>query len=282
MSSRSRNRPWLVITDWNRFCEDDAPKLRSSWIRPRVGVLSWHSNSSMWAFLSWRSTSLYLCVHVYIYSIYITAYIYIHIYIHIHIDTFKKITSQNVWPRLNSSELIQTAQSAVSKFTRSVYCFLRREPRNFEIVTLVHAGESISGGFWPWFWLLNSLQGGEKYLWRGVLVHKNPVASCQRCRLSVESHALTCPYKQSDLSACSLLSWHPTDKYDWGRLCFVPNCCFLSTVTVTPVETQIMSTEALLSRTVSVKIHTKAHVYDFAFRRVRAHPAAAVRNCWRR
>ena len=46
MSSRSLNRSWLVINDWNRFCEDDAPRLRSSWMRPRVGVLSWHSNSS--------------------------------------------------------------------------------------------------------------------------------------------------------------------------------------------------------------------------------------------
>ena len=40
MSSRSLNRSWLVINDWNRFFEDDAPKLRSSWMRPRVGVLS--------------------------------------------------------------------------------------------------------------------------------------------------------------------------------------------------------------------------------------------------
>jgi len=30
MSSRSLNRSWLVINDWNRFCEDDAPRLRSS------------------------------------------------------------------------------------------------------------------------------------------------------------------------------------------------------------------------------------------------------------
>jgi len=46
MSSRSLNRSWLVINDWNRVCEDDAPRLRSSWMRPRVGVLNWHSNSS--------------------------------------------------------------------------------------------------------------------------------------------------------------------------------------------------------------------------------------------
>ena len=46
MSSRSLKRSWLVINAWNRFWEDDTPRLRSSWMRPRVGVLSWHSNSS--------------------------------------------------------------------------------------------------------------------------------------------------------------------------------------------------------------------------------------------
>jgi len=46
MSSQSLNRSWLVINDWNRFCEDDAPRLGSSWMRPRVGISSWHSNSS--------------------------------------------------------------------------------------------------------------------------------------------------------------------------------------------------------------------------------------------
>ena len=46
MSSRSRSKSWLVIRDWKRFCDEAVPSLRSSWIRPRVGVLSWHSNSS--------------------------------------------------------------------------------------------------------------------------------------------------------------------------------------------------------------------------------------------
>jgi len=36
---------------------------------------------------------------------------------------------------------------------------------------------------------------------RGVLVHKNSLASCQRCRHSVEPRALTCPFKHSDLLA---------------------------------------------------------------------------------
>jgi len=41
-----------------------------------------------------------------------------------------------------------------------------------------------------------------------------------------------------------------------------------------------MSTEALLSKTVSVKIYTKVHLYDLAFRGVHAHPAVTVRNSW--
>ena len=45
MSSRSRNRSWLVISEWKRLFEEDAPRLGSLWMRLRVGVLSWHSNS---------------------------------------------------------------------------------------------------------------------------------------------------------------------------------------------------------------------------------------------
>jgi len=40
MSSRSRNRSWLVMSDWNNFCEKDAPRVRSSRMWPCVGVLS--------------------------------------------------------------------------------------------------------------------------------------------------------------------------------------------------------------------------------------------------
>jgi len=95
---------------------------------------------------------------------------------------------------------------------------------------------------------------------KGVSVQKNSYASCQRCRHSVEPRALTCPFKHSDLIAWSLLSWHPTHKYLSERLCFVQACCLLSTVTVTVTlaETRIMSTEALLSKTVSIKIPRSA------------------------
>jgi len=53
---------------------------------------------------------------------------------------------------------------------------------------------------------------------RGVLVHKNSLASCLRCRHSVEPRALTCPFKHSDLVARSLLNWHLTHKFIWGRI----------------------------------------------------------------
>ena len=46
ISFRSRSRSWLVISDRKRLYEEDVPRLRSFWIRLRVGILRWHSNSS--------------------------------------------------------------------------------------------------------------------------------------------------------------------------------------------------------------------------------------------
>jgi len=66
---------------------------------------------------------------------------------------------------------------------------------------------------------------------RGVWVHKNDLASCQRCCHSIEPRALTCPFKHSDLIARLRLSWHPTHKFLWGRLYFVQACCVLFIVT---------------------------------------------------
>jgi len=143
------------------------------------------------------------------------------------------------------NEWIKTARSAVSKNPRF---FLRRQPRNFENTTLVARRRK---HFWVFLAIFLVAQISPK---RGLLVHKNSLASCQRYRHSVEPRALTCPFKHSDLIAWSLLSGHPTHKYLWGRLCFVQACCLLSTVTVTPAENRIMSTEALLSKMVSVKI----------------------------
>jgi len=51
---------------------------------------------------------------------------------------------------------------------------------------------------------------------------------------------------------------------------------------VTPAETWIMSTGALLSKTVSVEIHTKAHGNDLAFHGVHAYLVVVVQDSWRR
>ena len=79
-------------------------------------------------------------------------------------------------------------------------CFLRRQLRNFENVTLVARRRKHFRGVLAIFLVA---QLSPK---RGVLVHKNSLASCQQCRHSVEPRALTCPVKHSDLSAWSLLS----------------------------------------------------------------------------
>ena len=73
----------------------------------------------------------------------------------------------------------------------------RRQPRKFENVTLVARRRVHFRGFLAIF--LVTLLPPK----RGVLVHKNSFASYQRCSHSVEPRALTCPFKQSDLSACS-------------------------------------------------------------------------------
>jgi len=81
---------------------------------------------------------------------------------------------------------------------------------------------------------------------RGVLVHKNSFASYQGCRHSVEPRALTGPFKQSNLSAWSLLSWHSTHTYTscihtfegHSLLC---QSCLLSTVIVTPSDSDYVN-----------------------------------------
>jgi len=106
-----------------------------------------------------------------------------------------------------------------------------------------------------WRWLFSTtqrwtIQGGSwsntcnshHSLQRGIVVHKNSLAFCQWYRHTVESRALTCPFKQCNLSAWSLLSWHPTNTYLWGRLCFIQVVC--SRLSQSRQVTQIMSTEA--------------------------------------
>ena len=76
----------------------------------------------------------------------------------------------------------------------------RRQPRNFENMTLVARRRQHFQGFLALFLV------AQLFPKRGVLVDKNSLASCQRCSHSVEARALTCPFKHSDLIAWSLLS----------------------------------------------------------------------------
>jgi len=77
---------------------------------------------------------------------------------------------------------------------------LRRQPRNFENMTLVTRRREHFRVFLAIFLV------AQLSLHRGVLAHNNSLASCQRCCHSIEPRALTCPFKHYDLSAWSLLS----------------------------------------------------------------------------
>jgi len=78
--------------------------------------------------------------------------------------------------------------------------FLWRQPRNFENVTLGARRREHLRGF---FAIILVAQLPPK---RGVIVHKNSLISYQLRRHSVEPRALTCPFKQSNLSAWSCLN----------------------------------------------------------------------------
>jgi len=95
------------------------------------------------------------------------------------------------------NELIKTARSAVSQNRASRDFFLRRQPRKFENVTLV-ARRRVHFQVFLVVFLVAQLPPK-----RGVLVYKNSLAFYQRCSHSVEPRALTCPFKQSNLSAWS-------------------------------------------------------------------------------
>jgi len=127
-------------------------------------------------------------------------------------------------------------------FSARFFC-CRRQLRNLENLTLVARRREHFRVFFGHF-LCSSTPSK-----RGILVHKTSLASlasCQRYRHSVESRALTCPFKQSNLSAWSLLSWQPTHTYLWGRLCFVQVCCLLPNITVTPSDSSYVNRGAPL------------------------------------
>jgi len=60
------------------------------------------------------------------------------------------------------------------------------------------------------------------------------------CRLSIESRALTCPFKQGNLRIWSLLSWHPTHTHFWVRDSVFQKL-FVSTVTVPPSDSDYVN-----------------------------------------
>jgi len=98
------------------------------------------------------------------------------------------------------------------------FLFLRRQPRNFENVTLVACRREHFQGFLAIF-LVAQLPPK-----RDVLVHKNSLTSCQQCRHSVEPRALTCPFKQSNLSAWSRQNCRLEVKYFPCYTLFRINC----------------------------------------------------------
>jgi len=143
------------------------------------------------------------------------------------------------------NKVIKTARSVVSQYLRFFFlCGVSREI--LETWHEYHVGENISRGFWYFFWLLNSLQ-------RGILVHKNSLASCQRYCHSVESRALTCPFKQSNLSAslefeCFVTVELTTQTYISLRETLFYPSCLLPTVTDTPSDSNSVNRSASLKR----------------------------------
>jgi len=149
----------------------------------------------------------------------------------------KKTSCQSLWAPINSNEL-NLREGRFQKTARRLtpqFCSIRSEI----LIIWLSSEKAFPGGVWWLFSSLNSLQ-------RDVLVQKNlnSQAFGQRCRHSVKSRALTCPFKQSNLSAWSLLSWHHTHTYLWVRLYFIQVVC--SPLSRSRQATQIMSTEALL------------------------------------
>ena len=136
------------------------------------------------------------------------------------------------------NSLIKIVRSTDFKKPGGVRSIFLRHSRNFENVTLVARRNKHFREFWAIFWLLNSHRR------EFFLVNNNSLTSCQQCRHSIEPRALTCPFKQSNSSAWSLLSWHPTHTYLWRRLYFILIVC--SPPSQSRRVTQIMSAEALL------------------------------------
>ena len=103
---------------------------------------------------------------------------------------------------------------------REARFLLRRQTRNFENVTLVARQRE---HFCMFLVIILLAQLPTK---RGVLVHKNSLASCQWCCHSVEPRALMCPFIQFKLRASSLSSWvTPSHDWDYTAALLLNVCC---------------------------------------------------------
>ena len=130
-----------------------------------------------------------------------------------------------------------------------------RVERNFENVTLV-ARRRVHFRIFLAVFLVAQLPPK-----RGVLVHKNSLAFYQRCSHSVEPRALTCPFKQGNLSAWS---------YQNGLWMRHSPCCTLFLVKCFGIEMVFCDlylkrfdlTKGLLFDTFSVTVWYKLCRYD--------------------
>jgi len=158
-----------------------------------------------------------------------------------YIYTVKQTTSHNLWPWINWS--IETARSVVSKNRAQCGFFLALPAVNLALpaVTIVARQRKHFRGFWADFFVVElpqkrgcfNTQGFTRFLLTGVV--------------SALSRALTCPFKQSNPSVWSLLSWHPTHTHLWVRL-FVFLKLFVSTVTVPPSDSDYVNRSASLQQ----------------------------------
>ena len=129
--------------------------------------------------------------------------------------TVQKTTSQNLWPELiRINEWIKTYG-----FKKPTVYFSAASAAKIWKCDISSAPETAFLGVFGDFFACSTPSK------RGVLVHKNSLASCQRCRHGVEPCALTCPFKHINLIGWSLLSWHVTHTYLWVRPCFIQVVC---------------------------------------------------------
>ena len=170
---------------------------------------------------------MYVHIHIYIHIYmkthkYMHTHIYIYIYVFIqtctrtHTRTHTHFTCEYMYTHAHTQHLSHEDGSLIPLCSATNTIIYYEPITKFWKRNIIRQRDGLSiAGFWGRYfgcWTASK---------RGALVHKNSLASCQGCRHSIELRALTCPFKQSNRSAWSLLIWHPTHIYLWGRLCFI-------------------------------------------------------------